>query len=69
MYTRIDKPTRNTSGDFKSFRRKPNSYVDLYIYVSGPVIGLFCMDLAIKKAKEAGIGWVSARGAFYLHEF
>jgi len=27
----------------------------------GPVIGRFCIDLAIKKAKEAGIGWVSAR--------
>ncbi|TWW75794.1 hypothetical protein D4764_13G0004560 [Takifugu flavidus] len=29
----------------------------------GPVVGNFCMDLAIKKAKEAGIGWVVARGS------
>lgn len=31
--------------------------------ILGPVIGKFCMDLAIKKAKEAGVGWVSARGS------
>ncbi|XP_077986703.1 putative oxidoreductase YjmC [Glandiceps talaboti] len=29
----------------------------------GPVIGKFCMELAIKKAKEAGIGWVVAHGS------
>ncbi|KAI4466948.1 oxidoreductase-related [Holotrichia oblita] len=29
----------------------------------GAVIGNFCMDLAIKKAKEVGIGWVSAKGS------
>lgn len=28
----------------------------------GPVVGNFCMNLAIKKAKECGIGWVVARG-------
>lgn len=28
----------------------------------GPVVGNFCMDLAIKKAKDAGIGWVVAKG-------
>ena len=28
----------------------------------GPVVGNFSMELAIKKAKETGIGWVSARG-------
>lgn len=28
----------------------------------GPVVGNFCMDLAIKKAREAGIGWVVAHG-------
>ena len=31
---------------------------------AGPTVGTFCIDLAIKKAKEAGIGWVSARGNF-----
>lgn len=29
----------------------------------GPVVGNFCMDLAIKKAKKVGIGWVVARGS------
>ncbi|KAH9515408.1 hypothetical protein Btru_014379 [Bulinus truncatus] len=29
----------------------------------GPVVGKFSIDVAIKKAKEAGIGWVSAKGS------
>lgn len=29
----------------------------------GPVVGKFCMELAIKKAKECGIGWVVAKGS------
>ena len=29
----------------------------------GPVVGNFCMDLAIKKAKECGVGWVVAKGS------
>ncbi|CAJ0606431.1 unnamed protein product [Cylicocyclus nassatus] len=29
----------------------------------GPVVGNFCMDLATKKAKEAGVGWVVAKGS------
>uniref|UniRef100_UPI00398F0041 uncharacterized oxidoreductase YjmC-like isoform X2 n=1 Tax=Pristiophorus japonicus TaxID=55135 RepID=UPI00398F0041 len=29
----------------------------------GPVIGNFCMDLAIQKAKDVGIGWVTAYGS------
>uniref|UniRef100_H3CSR4 Malate dehydrogenase n=2 Tax=Tetraodon nigroviridis TaxID=99883 RepID=H3CSR4_TETNG len=29
----------------------------------GPVVGNFCMDLAVKKAKEVGIGWVVAHGS------
>lgn len=29
----------------------------------GPVVGNFCMDLAIKKAKEAGVGWVTTKGS------
>lgn len=32
----------------------------------GPVIGNFCMDLAIKKAKECGVGWVTTKGNCYL---
>jgi len=31
--------------------------------VLGPVVGKFCIDLAIEKAKTAGIGWVSARNS------
>ncbi|CAJ0581684.1 unnamed protein product, partial [Mesorhabditis spiculigera] len=29
----------------------------------GPVVGNFCIDLAVKKAKEAGVGWVVAKGS------
>ncbi|XP_075905389.1 putative oxidoreductase YjmC isoform X2 [Nelusetta ayraudi] len=29
----------------------------------GPVVGNFCMKLAIQKAKEVGIGWVVAHGS------
>ncbi|XP_052808258.1 uncharacterized oxidoreductase YjmC-like isoform X2 [Mya arenaria] len=29
--------------------------------ILGPVVGKFCIDLAIEKAKNAGIGWVTAR--------
>lgn len=29
----------------------------------GPVIGNFCMDVAIRKAKESGVGWVVACGS------
>ncbi|KAL4622656.1 hypothetical protein GN956_G20165 [Arapaima gigas] len=29
----------------------------------GPVVGNYCMDLAIKKARKAGIGWVVAYGS------
>nr|XP_045581329.1 uncharacterized oxidoreductase YjmC-like isoform X2 [Procambarus clarkii] len=29
----------------------------------GPVVGNFCIDLAVTKAKETGIGWVCARGS------
>ncbi|ELR22724.1 malate/Llactate dehydrogenase subfamily protein [Acanthamoeba castellanii str. Neff] len=29
----------------------------------GMVVGRYCMELAIKKAKELGIGWVVARGS------
>ena len=28
----------------------------------GPVVGNFCMDLAIRKATGAGIGFVTAKG-------
>ncbi|XP_055505078.1 uncharacterized oxidoreductase YjmC-like [Leucoraja erinacea] len=29
----------------------------------GPIVGNFCMELAIAKAKQVGIGWVSAYGS------
>ncbi|KAG8303546.1 hypothetical protein J6590_007204 [Homalodisca vitripennis] len=28
----------------------------------GPVVGNFCMDVAVKKAKDSGVGWVVAKG-------
>ena len=28
----------------------------------GPVVGMFCMRLAINKAKQSGIGFVTAKG-------
>ena len=30
--------------------------------VLGPVVGNFCMDVALKKSKDAGIGFVVAKG-------
>jgi hypothetical protein len=30
----------------------------------GPVVGNFCMQLAIQKAKAAGVGWVVAKGTY-----
>lgn len=32
----------------------------------GPVVGNFCMNLAIRKAKEVGIGWVVAHGGSHI---
>ena len=29
----------------------------------GPVVGNFCSDLAVKKAKETGVGWVVTKGS------
>ncbi|KAK7873581.1 hypothetical protein R5R35_009283 [Gryllus longicercus] len=29
----------------------------------GPVVGTFCMELAIRKARETGVGWVAAKGS------
>lgn len=28
----------------------------------GAVVGNFCMELAVKKAKDVGVGWVVAKG-------
>lgn len=30
----------------------------------GPVVGQFSMDLAIKKAKDVGVGWIAAYSSF-----
>ena len=30
----------------------------------GPVVGNFCMNLAIEKAKQFGVGWVTANSKF-----
>ena len=31
----------------------------------GPVVGNFCMDIAISKAKQVGISFVVAKGTFH----
>lgn len=37
----------------------------VYVFLfSGPVVGNFAMDLAMHKAKDTGVGWVTARGTF-----
>lgn len=33
--------------------------------ITGPVVGKFAVDLAIQKAKEAGIGMVTVRGTYW----
>jgi LDH2 family malate/lactate/ureidoglycolate dehydrogenase len=33
----------------------------------GPVVGNFCMELAIKKAKSVGVGWVVAKRTLIEH--
>ena len=38
---------------------------NIYTYILGPYVARFCMDLAIQKAKTAGIGFVSCRGKYY----
>jgi LDH2 family malate/lactate/ureidoglycolate dehydrogenase len=39
------------------------------VYRLGPVVGNFCMDLAIEKAKAAGVGIVSVRGNYQCYNF
>lgn len=29
----------------------------------GPVVGNYCMNLAVEKARQAGVGWVSCKGS------
>jgi LDH2 family malate/lactate/ureidoglycolate dehydrogenase len=33
----------------------------------GPVVGDFCMQLAIQKAKTVGVGWVAAKGTLVFY--
>jgi LDH2 family malate/lactate/ureidoglycolate dehydrogenase len=35
----------------------------------GPVVGNFCMNLAIEKAKKHGVGWVTANSMFIFLVF
>jgi len=37
--------------------------------VLGPVVGNFCMNLALSKSKSAGIGLVVAKGTTNVHSF
>ena len=36
-------------------------------FCKGPVVGSMCMDIAMKKAKENGVGWVTAKGTVHVH--
>lgn len=38
-------------------------------FSTGPVVGRFCIDLAIEKAKSVGIGWVCAKGKEFYFNF
>lgn len=35
----------------------------------GPVVGNYCIDIAVKKAKKAGVGFVVAKGYFSFSQF
>lgn len=63
MYVRdIKKGVCNKDGEPKILKqRAATAWVDGQNLL-GPVVGNFCMDLAIRKAREAGIGWVVAKG-------
>ena len=45
-----------------------NNLKYFFLFCTGPVVGKFCIDLAIKKAKDVGIGWVCATRK-YLYTF
>ncbi|KAK0395343.1 hypothetical protein QR680_001240 [Steinernema hermaphroditum] len=64
MYVRdVDKKVCNGSGSPTILKEKAASaWVDGNNLL-GPVVGNFCMDLAMKKAREAGVGWVVAKGS------
>ncbi|XGW12380.1 hypothetical protein V3C99_013242 [Haemonchus contortus] len=52
-----------SDGTPKILKEKPGTaWVD-GLSLLGPVVGNFCMDLAIKKAKDVGIACVSAKGS------
>ncbi|TMS35064.1 hypothetical protein L596_002539 [Steinernema carpocapsae] len=64
MYVRdVDKKVCLGTGEPKILKeRAASAWVDGNNLL-GPVVGNFCIDLAIKKAKEAGVGWVVAKGS------
>ena len=42
--------------------------MNVYEILSVQVVGNFCMDLAMKKAKTVGIGWVTCTGEECVHQ-
>ncbi|VDO63219.1 unnamed protein product [Heligmosomoides polygyrus] len=63
MYVRdCAKKVCKLDGSPTVLKRAGTAWVDGHSLL-GPVVGNFCMDLAVKKAKEAGVGWVVARGS------
>ena len=57
------------------FWRCPKEEFDIFVvnfccnFAFKQVVGNFCNDLAIKKAQEAGIGWVVCGGKNHLKSF
>ncbi|CAJ0606440.1 unnamed protein product [Cylicocyclus nassatus] len=64
MYVKdVEKKVCKAEGEPKILKeRAASAWVD-GDNLLGPVVGNFCMDLAIKKAKDAGVGWVVAKGS------
>lgn len=64
MYVRdLQSNTTSSKDDPKVLKETPGTALVDGCNVLGPVVGKFCIDLAIKKAKEIGIGWVCATGS------
>ncbi|VDL77359.1 unnamed protein product [Nippostrongylus brasiliensis] len=59
----INKKVCQPDGTPKIEKEKPGSALVDGQNLLGPVVGNFCMNLAVKKAKEAGVGWVTARAS------
>ncbi|CAG2177948.1 unnamed protein product, partial [Oppiella nova] len=62
VYEMKSKITRPTGAPIILNESTATAWVDGHNLL-GPVVGMYCMELAIKKAKEAGIGFVCVKGS------